>query len=135
VLLLEFESIIPWLGGAGPRFPYPSASELLECIAMTTTTRVMATSRRSARELTPCRPLTGIELCSRDVLARLGELAREGPVAYLQGEPHTVTIGGRTRVWVRPEYYLGWGKRVLAPVEELEQFLAEWLRACAGEVC
>jgi hypothetical protein len=136
VLLLDFESTIARIADAGPRFPYPTANELLDCIAMTTKTRVVVTTGLQAQELRRYVLPAGAEVHVREMGARLAELAFDAPVAYLTGEPHSVTpVGGQTRLWVRPEYYLGRAKPVLAPAEELVQFLADWLRACAGEVC
>ncbi len=136
VLLLDFESTIARLGDADPRFPYPTVNDLLECIAMTTATRVIVASRLAAQELRRWRIPMGAEVYARETGARLAEMGFDAPVAYLRGEPHTLTpVGGRMRLWVRPEYHLGRSKRVLAPAEELVQFLVDWLRASAGEVC
>lgn len=136
VLMLDFESTIARLADAGPRFPYPTANDLLECIAMTTATRVIVATGPSSQDL--CRryiPM-GAEVRVRDTEARLPDTDFDAPVAYLTGEPHLVIpVGGRTRLWVRPEYRLGRAMRVTAPPEELVQFLVDWLRACAGEVC
>lgn len=135
VLLLDFESTIARLGDGDPRFPYPTANDLLECIAMTTATRVIVATGLPAPETRRhCIP-AGAEVYVWKMGTRLAELF-DAPVAYLKGEPHTlIPVGGRMRLWVRPEYHLGRTKRVLAPPEELVQFLADWLRACAGEVC
>jgi hypothetical protein len=136
VLLLDFESTIARLGQADPRFPYPTVNDLLECIAMTTATRVIVTTALPAHELRRFALPAGAEVYVHEMGARLSDMAFDAPVAYLTGEPHTVTpVGGRTRLWVRPEYRLAGARRVLAPVEELVQFLVDWLRACAGEVC
>jgi len=136
VLLLDFESTLARLPETDRRFPFPTANDLLECIAMMTPTRVIVSTSLPAHELRRYPMPSGVELYAREMGARLADLTFEAPVAYLTGELHTLTpVGGRTRLWVRPEYFLGKAKSVLAPAEELVQFLVDWLRACAGEVC
>jgi hypothetical protein len=135
VLMLDFESTIARLAETDARFPYPTVNDLLDCIAMTTATRVVVASRLPTHELRRYPVPAGAELWKRPLTAA-GDLKFDLPAAYLTGAPGTVTpVGGRMRLWVRPEYHLGRGKRVLGPAEELVQFLIDWLRACAGEVC
>lgn len=136
VLLLDFESTIARLPDAEARFPYPTVNDLLDCIAMTTATRVILAANLPAQELRQYALPAGAELWGREVRVRLDEMTFDAPVACLKGEPSTITpVGGRTRLWVRPEYHLERAKRVRAPAEELVQFLIDWLRACAGDVC
>jgi len=133
VLLLDFESTLARLAEADRRFPFPTAHDLLECIAMMTATRVIVTTALPAHELRRYPVPSGVEVYQG---ARAADLVFDAPVAYLTGEPRTLTpVDGRTRLWVRPEYCLGQARRVPAPAEELVQFLADWLRACGSEVC
>ncbi len=137
VLILDFETTLGRLRQAKSRLPYPSVDELLDCIAMMTVTRIIVASSLPSAELGRHRLPNGAEIWGgRARRVRLDELAFGAPAAWLTGEPHTVTpVSGRTRLWVRPVYHLGGIRPVLAPVEELGQFLLDWLRACAGEVC
>lgn len=139
-------------------FPLPTIRELLDCIVMTGRTRVIVTGRgaahRIAQHFAPPFPevwgCDGLErmnavaadaapanaLCIRsrshsgtfhDLLRKL---SARGPLAYLVGD----RISG-SRLLVRPHFHLSPTLVVPGPAEELVQFLVNWLRASAAEIC
>jgi hypothetical protein len=150
-LILDFESTLAKYGPARtPRF-CPSIDELLDCILTTTRTRLIVTSSRPTQQLAalfaPPRPeIWGWDLlerltpapaapdCTRELLqVPIEELRARCPVAYVSGTRYQAPTSGRPLV--RPELHLSHTRPVLAPPEDFIQFLLDWLRACAGEVC
>lgn len=159
VLVLDFDSA---LRSARPRPALslvPTVEELLECIIMARRTQLIVTSQRSARDvLAHFRPpypeiwgkdglesvpaagtaTAAVPFCIRPrpqtgmLTALLTELRTRGPVAYVVG---VRADPAADRVLVRPEFHLSPTEASLGEAEDLLQFLTDWLRACAGEIC
>jgi hypothetical protein len=162
-LVLDFESTVARLHAVPePRFPYPRITELLECIMATGRTRVVVASTRPVAELGSALVWPEAEVWASDGMERvlattpqhrarvplcirpraefglrrslIDELCDRGPVAYVMGDPRTIpaTTAGFAVV---PELHLDRVHKSLAAPESFLQFLVEWLRACAGEIC
>jgi hypothetical protein len=61
----------------------------------------------------------------------LASLCAGGPVAYVMGEARHRA----DRLFVRPEFHLSPTEVAFGGREDFVQFLVDWLRACAGEIC
>ncbi len=162
-LILDFDTTLARAAAAVSRFPYPNALGLLECIIASGRSRVVVVTSRAARKLAGIAGLAEAEIWGSDGLERIppqlpgstgrraplcvkapveagmrrtliDALASRGPVAYLVGRPEPA---GRSasRCEVLPELHIHGAGRVAAAPEPLVQFLADWLRACCGEVC
>jgi hypothetical protein len=134
VLVIDYDSTIARLGSADCVFPYPTVQELIDCILVSTGTRVVLATRRPAQELRSSFVLPGPEICTPEAALSMEKFSGDDPLAYLGGDGGTAKPSA-SRVQVCPRYWVGSQRQAAAPPEELAQFLAEWLRACAGEVC
>jgi len=133
VLVVDYDSVIaPCSAPSG--VPYPTVTELLDCIMTTSRTRVVVITRGQAAELAS--PLSGPapDLWGSDasggpdaifpgMLSRLGE---DTAVAFLSD---------RDRLFpALPEAASG-GAENPACQQDFVQFLVDWLRVCGGEIC
>jgi hypothetical protein len=161
-LVIDYDTTLRTL--ANPQrsaIPVPTVRELLDCIVMGRRTRVIVASTDDAREvlaaLVPPYPeiwgrggrerITAGAAEAADGLCLLAHPQRQtdmfsilltnlsttGPVAYLKGD--TCTGVAANRFFVHPEFRLSEGEVSLGAAEEFVQFLVDWLRACAGEIC
>jgi hypothetical protein len=135
VLVIDYDSTIARLGNADCVFPYPTVQELIDCILASTGTRVVLATRRPAQELRSCFALPGPEICTPEAALSMEKSSGDYPLAYLRGDGGTAKLAAASRLRVCPRYQVGRQKQAVAPPEEMVQFLAEWLRACSGEVC
>jgi hypothetical protein len=159
-LVLDFDTTLPFATPRRSALPLPSVQELIECILMAPRTRVIVTSTHSVRHvLKYFRPpypeiwgykgrermpaaataAASVSFCipqhqQTGAFSRLLlNLCAKGLVAYVVGER---TLGaGNGRLSVRPEFHLSPTEVSLGGAEELVQFLTDWLRACASEIC
>jgi hypothetical protein len=132
VLVIDYDSTIAQLGSADSVFPYPSVQELIDCIVVSTGTRVVLATERPLQEVRALFAAPRPEICTPETALALEKFGGSYPLAYLRGESGPSPAG---RLRVRPQYSVGAIRQAAAPSEELVQFLTEWLRACAGEVC
>ncbi len=160
-LILDFDTTIARLSDLpASRFPYPRVTDLLECIAANARTRLILASAARATALTPALACPDFELWACDgqqrivpaapgskservplqVRSQAGDDCRRAliqkrssryPVAYLVG----ACAGDGRELYVVPELYFAKTQVLTATPEPLVQFLADWLRACAGEIC
>ncbi len=160
-LILDFDTTIARLSDPpASRFPYPRISDLLECIAASTRTRLILASAAPPQSLThalacpdfevwasdgqqrivPAAPGSKTQRVPMQVRSQAGYDCRRTliqkrscryPVAYLVG---AATVGTQ-ELFVIPELHLSKSQVLTAMPEPLVQFLADWLRACAGEIC
>jgi hypothetical protein len=135
VLVIDFDSTIARLGRADNIFPYPTVMELLDRIASTTGTRLIIASSRPAEQLRSYFGSPGPEIRTFAEVAAMDALGGTNPWAYLAGEIDDAKLSPAGRLRVCPQYRVGTGENAGGPVEDLVQFLVEWLRACTGEVC
>lgn len=163
-LILDFDSTIARLNdSAATRFPYPRIPDLLECIAASGKTRLILASTAPADRLTAALACPDFEIWACDgqqrivpaapgsrstrvplqVNSQAGSDCRRSliqkrscqyPVAYLVGET-TYASDSTQELYVIPELYLSKTQALTATPEPLVQFLADWLRACVGEIC
>jgi len=161
-LILDFDSTLARLDpGQAPRFPYPYVTDLLECIAASAHTRLIVASTRQSSDVASLFACPDVEIWGADGVERIAPAAcgnktqrvpfrihaRTGshprrtlinqrssrhPLAYLVG-----TNGPKQdkEFFVVPELHLSKTQVLTAMPQPLAQFLAEWLRVCAGEVC
>jgi len=137
VLVVDYDSVIaPCSAPSG--VPYPTVTELLDCIMATSHTRVVVITGGEAAELAS--PLSGPapDVWASDaprgpgamfpgMLSRLGE---DTAVAFLSDRdrlfpalPDGACDGG------------GSGAENAAGGQAFVQFLVDWLRVCGGEIC
>jgi len=137
VLVVDYDSVIaPCSAPSG--VPYPTVTELLDCIMATSHTRVVVITGGEAAELAS--PLSGPapDVWASDaprgpgamfpgMLSRLGE---DTAVAFLSDRdrlfpalPDGACDGG------------GSGAENAAGRQDFVQFLVDWLRVCGGEIC
>ena len=160
-LVIDFDTTLRSFASA-PRskFRLPTVAELLDCILVCGRTRVILTSSHEAREvarhLTPPFPevwgrngaerisptvagSTKVSFCLRPrprtvtIANLLDDLCATGPLAYVVGNAGAETQAARLPV--RPQFYLSQTEVEWGTTEDLTQFLADWLWACAGETC
>jgi hypothetical protein len=140
VLVVDYDSVIarhPASGNSG--VPYPSISELLDCIMTTSHTRVVLITDGKAAELAPAVPGPVPDICGTggpadqevmlpDMLAKLGE---DTAVAFIGDRAHSFAM--------IPEVADDGGAPVregaAGESQEFVQFLVDWLRVCGGEIC
>ena len=162
-LILDFDTTVAKLSDApATRFPYPNARDLLECIAASSRTRLILASTAEPDALASALACPDFEVWACDgqqrlvpttpgrtqrvpltVRSKAGNDCRHSlirqrswryPVAYLVGA--TAGYGADMQeLFIVPELHLGKNQVLTATPEPLVQFLAEWLRACAGEIC
>ncbi len=162
-LILDFDTTIAKLGDAPARHvPYPSVPDLLECIAASAHTRLILASTAAPDALESALACSDFEVWACDgqqrivptmpgktqrvpmmVRSKAGSDCRHGlirqrswryPVAYLVGA--AAGYGSDVEeLFVIPELHLGKNKVLTATPEPLVQFLVDWLRVCAGEIC
>ena len=161
-LILDFDTTLARLAaGQAPRFPCPLVADLLECIAASARTRLIVASTRPTHEIAPLLTCPDIEIWGSDGLERIAPATRGSktqrvtfridsrrgthsrrtlinhrsaryPLAYLVG---TAGLESENELFIVPELHLTKTRGLTAMPETLIQFLAEWLRVCAGEVC
>jgi hypothetical protein len=134
VLVIDYDSTIARLGLADCVFPYPTVRELIDCIVASSGTRVVLATHRPAQELRSYFAPPGPEICTPQAAQAMEKFSENYPLAYLRGDGGTAKLAA-SRLRICPRYQVGGETRAAAPPEELVQFLAEWLRACTGEVC
>lgn len=162
VLILDYDTTLTRVAEIGSsRLPYPTIKDLLDCIASSARTRLVIASTRPARQVAKALGCSEAEVWGRDGRERLlpsvhssrerlplellpadeagmrrrliDQLTAHYVVAYLVGleqqpEQHS-------RLLISPELHVAGGGAGVGSPEPLVQFLADWLRACAGEVC
>ena len=136
VLVVDYDSVIAPCSAAPSGVPYPTVAELLDCIMITSRTRVVVITGGEAAELAS--PLSGPAF---DV----GESeASRGPDAMFPampaGEDTAVAfLSDRDRLFpALPEAAcVGGGSSAenAAGRQDFVQFLVDWLRVCGGEIC
>jgi len=135
VLVVDYDSVIAPCSAAPSGVPYPTVAELLDCIMITSRTRVVVITGGEAAELAS--PLSGPAF---DV----GESeASGGPDAMFPampaGEDTAVAfLSDRDRLFpALPEAACGGGSGAedAAGRQDFVQFLVDWLRVCGGEIC
>lgn len=157
-LILDFDTTIAKLPSNPSRYLYAHVPDLLECIAASGRTRLILASSASPAELLPSLVCPDFEIWACDGRQRIvpvtpGNSAervpmqvrgsrdegRRGliqkrscryPVAYLVGAGID-----SDELFVTPELHFSKTQVLTGAPEPLVQFLADWLRACAGEVC
>jgi hypothetical protein len=156
-LVLDFDTTLGLATLPRSAFRIPAIGELLECIIMAGSTRVVLATARSARDvlsvLGPPYPeiwagegreqtpmmarntsvSVRIHASKAERLGLIDRLCATGPLAYLVAERGSGAASGR--ILVRPALYLSQHEASLSVEEDLMQFLIDWLRACAGETC
>jgi len=137
VLVVDYDSVIaPCSAPSG--VPYPTVTELLDCIMATSHTRVVVITGGEAAELASplCGPAPDVWASDAprgpgamfpSMLSRLGE---DTAVAFLSDRdrlfpalPDGACDGG------------GSGAENAAGRQDFVQFLVDWLRVCGGEIC
>jgi len=136
VLVVDYDSVIAPCSAAPSGMPYPTVTELLDCIMTTSRTRVVVITGGEAAELAS--PLSGP---TPDVWE--GDPSR-GPDTMLPamlargGDDTAVAfLSDRDRLFpALPEAVCG-GSRAenTARRQDFVQFLVDWLRVCGGEIC
>jgi hypothetical protein len=140
VLVVDYDSVIaPQSVSGNSSVPYPTISELLDCIMTTSRTQVVLITDGQAEELAPAVPGPAPDICGiggsadpevmlPDMLAKLGE---DTAVAFIGDRAHSFAMipeiaddGGAPA----PEGAAG-------ESQEFVQFLVDWLRVCGGEIC
>ena len=134
VLVIDFDSTIAMLGQADCVFPYPTVTELIDFIVASTGTRVIVATARPAQELRAYFAPPGPEICSLQEASAIEKFSGNFLLAYLRGDSRDAKTAMASRLRINPRYLMG-REQVAAAPEGLVQFLAEWLRACRGEVC
>jgi hypothetical protein len=152
-------------GAPESRFPCPRVSDLLECIAASAHTRLILASTASPRELKPALAWPDCEIWACDGQQRIApgapgsqtkrvplsvhsqvgndndcrrtlidQRSSHHPLAYLVGATGVATDSAH-EMFVVPELHLSKTQVLTVTPEPLVQFLTEWLRVCAGEIC
>lgn len=161
-LILDFDSTIARLdSSSASRFPYPQVNDLLECIAVSAHTRLIVASALPIRELQPLLAFSDAEVWGHDGLERSVPSAFGNRAPSIPLSIHTQAIADRRRslidqrcaryplaylvgsaaraddreFFVAPELHIDNAQVLMAAPEPLVQFLADWLRVCAGEIC
>jgi len=136
VLVVDYDSVIAPCSAAPSGVPYPTVTELLDCIMITSRTRVVVITGGEAAELAS--PLSGP---APDVWESDGY---RGPDAMFPpipaGEDTAVAfLSDRDRLFpALPETACGGGvsrAKNSAGGQDFVQFLVDWLRVCGGEIC
>ena len=137
VLVVDYDSVIAPCSAAPSGVPYPTVTELLDCIMTTSRTRVVVITGGEAAELAS--PLSGPapDLWESD--------ASRGPDAML---PAMLPRREKTPPWPSSAIAIGsfppcpTGPAAADPAREnaacrqdFVQFLVDWLRVCGGEIC
>jgi hypothetical protein len=161
-LVLDFDTTLAHMDGAhAARFPLPVIGDLLEMIAATARTRLVLATSAPNRELALSLACPDLEIWGTNGLEKVVPATCRSDMKRVPLRVHTQTSGDRRHtlimqrcarhplaylvgaagfhpgddLFVIPELHLN-NKQVLTGMpESLVQFLAEWLRVCAGEVC
>jgi hypothetical protein len=133
VLVVDYDSVIaPYNSARHSGMPYPTISELLDCIMTTSRTRVVLITGGQAAELAPPVPGPAPDIWESNgpagpdvklpaMLARLGD---DTAVAFL-----------RDPVFTARDATGKLGGCAAAASHDFVQFLVDWLRVCGGEIC
>jgi hypothetical protein len=137
VLVVDYDSVIAPYRAAGNCGPYPTVSELLDCIMTTSGTRVVLITGGQAPDLGPLVPgpapdiwetgeSAGPEAMLPTMLAKLGD---DTAVAFLSDRDRPIpALAGTASDSAAGSGAAGCRQASL-------QFLVDWLRVCGGEIC
>ena len=135
VLVVDYDSVIAPCSAAPSGVPYPTVAELLDCIMITSRTRVVVITGGEAAELAS--PLSGPAFDVGESEASRGSDAmfpampagEDTAVAFLSDRdrlfpalPAAACVGGSAA-------------ENAACRQDFVQFLVDWLRVCGGEIC
>ncbi|MFZ3213283.1 MAG: hypothetical protein WA188_17405 [Terriglobales bacterium] len=133
VLVVDYDSVIaPCSAPSG--VPYPTVTELLDCIMTTSRTRVVVITAGEAAELAS--PLSGpaSDLWESDA-PRGPDAMFPGMLSRLGEDTAVAFLSDRDRLFpALPEAACG-GAENPACRQDFVQFLVDWLRVCGGEIC
>ena len=136
VLVVDYDSVIaPCSAPSG--MPYPTVTELLDCIMTTSRTRVVVITGGEAAELAS--PLSGAAPDLWESEASRGPDAMLPAMLSRLGEDTAVAfLSDRDRLFpALPDGACGGGSGAenAACRQDFVQFLVDWLRVCGGEFC
>ena len=127
VLVVDYDSLTASRSDEASGIPWPSISELLDCIMTTSHTQVVLVTTSQAARLAGPAPGPAPDIWESDgpastgaMLSRLGD---DTAVAFLI-DPDQLPAG-RTPAGAEPG----------GPSRNFVQFLVDWLRVCGGEIC
>jgi len=137
VLVVDYDSVIaPCSAPSG--VPFPTVTELLDCIMTTSRTRVVVITGGEAAELAS--PLSGSTPDLWESEASRGPDAMfPGMLSRLEEDTAVAFLSDRDRLFpALPETACGGGvsrAKNSAGGQDFVQFLVDWLRVCGGEIC
>jgi len=136
VLVVDYDSVIaPCSAPSG--VPYPTVTELLDCIMTTSRTRVVVITGGEAAELASPLSESTPDLWGSEA-SRGPDAMFPGMLSRLEEDTAVAFLSDRDRLFpALPDGACsgGSGAENAAGRQDFVQFLVDWLRVCGGEIC
>ena len=144
VLVVDYDSVIaPYSPAGNSGMPYPTISELLDCIMTTSRTRVVLITGGQAPDFGPLAPGPAPDVWGSDgsrgpdvmLPAMLAKFGEDTAVAFLSDRDRLFAALPEAASDGESGEFSAAGSGATDCSQAFVQFLVDWLRVCGGEIC